>query len=81
MKGIGDPLEWTKRGLIRIWMVMVMMGVEWKVEASEQVKRIVKGEQTHPEYWMFVHDELWHWVTAVYDHVCESSARRNLKSG
>jgi hypothetical protein len=62
-------------------MVMAMMGVVWKVEASERVKRSVKGEQTHPEYWMFAHDEPWHWVMAVYDHVCESSARKNPKSG
>lgn len=80
MKGTGDPLERKKRALIRIRRVMAMMGVEWKAGAQERVKRLVKGEQTLPEYWMFAH-EPWHWVMAVHDHVCESSARRNPKSG
>ena len=60
---------------------MAMMGVEWKVGAPELVKTLVKEEETLPEYWVFALDEPRHWMMAVYDHVCESSARRNLKSG
>jgi len=77
----GDPSERTRRALIRTKKVMAKMGVEWKVGASEQVTRLVKGEQTLLEYWMFARDGLWHWVMKVYDHVCESNARRNPKSG
>jgi hypothetical protein len=62
-------------------MVMVKVEVEWKDEVLERVKRLVMEEQTLLECPMFGHGDLWHWVTTVYDHVCESSAKRNPKSG
>lgn len=62
-------------------MVMVKVGVEWKDGVPERVKRRVMEEQTLLEYPMAARDELRHRVMTVYDHVCESSAKRNPKSG
>lgn len=61
-------------------MVMVKVEVGWKDGVLGRVKRLVMEEQSLLEY-PLARDELWHLVMTVNDHVYESSAKRNPKSG